>query len=59
MIVAQVTSSSPWRVTVMLEGAEQEFTLDTGTNMTAVPDRLVPKNNISEGNKETSGAKAI
>ena len=58
MIVAQVTSSSPWRVTVMLEGAEQEFTLDTGTNMTAVPDRLVPKN-ISEGNKETSGAKAI
>ena len=41
----------------MLEGAEQEFMLDTGTNMTAVPDRLVPKNNISEGNKETSGAK--
>ncbi|KAK7106488.1 hypothetical protein V1264_017738 [Littorina saxatilis] len=40
-VVGEVTSDK-WRITVKIEGADQVFKIDTGADVTVIPDNLVP-----------------
>ncbi|KAK7096429.1 hypothetical protein V1264_005727 [Littorina saxatilis] len=40
-VVGEVTSDK-WQITVKIEGADQVFKIDTGADVTVIPDNLVP-----------------
>ena len=41
--VGSVTTN-PWRVTLEMEGIKEQFKLDTGADVTVIPESMVPKN---------------